>query len=414
MLNDLRAKGASANSVSNIKAIIQTIQGTREVSKNPYDPSTRAMKMMSTYSSMMHTLGFAVPTITEIASISKEFGWSKTINTLVGTPSEITRMYRYGTPSDKNAIELMVSYGDALFTTKANRFDVESTLDSVGRTQEFLDGTVRRFAVFGGLMPITDMMRMATASLSVDFLAKLSVAKKISPTDRMRMQDMGFDVEDLQRIRDTLKVDSTGRINNMDRKSWGKLDEELTLGVQTMVERTILHPNGITLPKFMTNMNEGQIVPRILMKFMRFPFESYERLLLRGIQEADAKQMMALAGNIAMWTAILQMKDSMKDPIDQEFNGKDGLDKLMMSSFFMNSATSLPFAVADHASGLLTGKNATNDWDYRFGGAVGADMGKLLRGDPTLSLPMVPTIHIGDGVSYAARDIFGLESFWEE
>lgn len=414
MLDDLRAKGATPNAVSNIKAMVQTIQGTREVSRNPYDPSTRAMKMASTYSSAMHTLGFAVPTITEIASISKEFGWSKTINTLVGTPSEITRMYRYGTPSDKNSIELMVSYGDALFTTKANRFDVESTLDSVGRTQEFLDGTVRRFAVYGGLMPITDMMRMATASLSVDFLAKLSVAKKISKTDRMRMQDMGFDVEDLQRIRDTLKVDASGRINNMDRKSWGKLDEELTLGVQTMVERTILHPNGITLPKFMTNMNEGQIVPRVLMKFMRFPFESYERLLLRGIQEADAKQMMALAGNIAMWTAILQMKDSMKDPIDQEFNGKDGLDKLMMQSFFMNSVTSLPFAMADHASGLLTGKNATNDWDYRFGGAVGSDMSKLLRGDPTLSLPMTPSIHIGDGVSYAARDIFGLEQLWEE
>lgn len=115
-----------------------------------------------------------------------------------------------------------------------------------------------------------------------------------------------------------------------------------------------------------------------------------------------------------MWTAILQMKDSIKDPIDQEYNGKDGMDKLMMNSFFMNSATSLPFAVGDHASGLLTGKNLTNDWDYRFGGAVGSDMGKLLRGDPTLSLPMLPSLHIGDGAASAARDIFGLEQLWSE
>lgn len=411
LLQDLRNKDASANAVSNIKAMIQTIQGTREVSRNPYDPSTRLMKMASTYSSAMHTLGFVVPTITELASISKEFGWTKTINAMVGTPSEILRMYRYGTPSDKNAIELMISYGDALFTTKANRFDVESTLDSVGRTQEFLDGTVRRFAVFGGLLPVTDMMRMATASLSVDFMAKLSVAKKISNTDRMRLQDMGFDVEDLARIRDTLKVDASGRITNMDRKTWGALDEEITLGVQTMVERTILHPNGITLPKFMTNMNEGQVVPRILMKFMRFPFESYERLLLRGIQEADAKQMLALAGNIAMWSAILQMKDAIKDPIDQQYNGNDGFDKMLKDAFVMNSFTSLPFAVADHASGMLTGKNATNDYNYRFGGAVGSDMSKLLRGDPTFSVPM-HSYHIGDATGAAARTVLGVEDLW--
>lgn len=410
--------GATKSEMDNLRVMIETINGTREISKNPYSPFNRATKMASTFSTAMHTLAFAVPTITEIASISKEFGWGRTIEHLVGKPSEVYRVYRYGTPSEKNSIDMMISYGDAYFATKANRFDVESTFDSVGKVQEVLDGAARRTAVFGGLLPVTDMLRMATVTAGVDWLARLSISKKISKTDEMRLNDMGFGLEDLGRIRDTLQVDGTGRIRNTDRKTWGKLDDDLTMGINTLVERTILHPNGITLPKFMTDMDAGAFLPRIMFKFMRFPVESYERLLVRGIQEADAKQLMALGGNVAMWTAILAMKDAVRDEDKQRYADDEGINQLMIDSLLYNSWTSLPIAGIDTVSGLMTGETFFGDYRYRFGGAVQSDIEKLQQGKMPIRIPFgsVDPLNnpISNGVINSMRTMIGLEELERE
>jgi hypothetical protein len=400
--------GATPRELDNIRAIVETIKGIREISRNPYDPFTQAVKMASSYSSVMHSMAFGVSTVTEVASVAKEFGWSKTIDTLMGTPKEVYSLYKYGTPSEKNSIELMVSYGDAHFSTKANRFESDSTFDSVTPIQEFLDGIVRKESIFSGLLPITDMLRMTSTVLSVDFMAGLSVAKKISKTDIKRLEDMGFGVEDLPQIRDTLKVDAAGRIGNSDRKTWGALDDKITAGVMTMTERTILDPNGISLPLFMTNMNEGQFLPRIMFKFMRFPFESYERMLVRGMQEPDAKQLLAFGGNIAMWTAVLAAKDALKPEDKQQYTGSDGLDKLMIASLLQNYATALPIAMADTAVGLTTGKNLTNDYRYRIGGVVQSDYQNLISGNPKVTVPF-KTLNLGDGVASALKDIQWLE-----
>lgn len=394
----------TAEEAKNFEVMVQTIKGTREISKNPLNPFTRAAKAASGYSSVMHTLGFVVPTITEIASVAKEFGWSRTINNFIGNPREVVDMYRNGTPSDKNTIELFVSYGDAYVNNRAVRYDADgNNIDSVGRMQSFLDGTTQRMAIFGGLLPVTDMLRMTTASLSVDFLARMSVAKNISKTDMMRLEDMGFDANDFERIRTTLKVDADGRIGNMDRKTWGQLDEDIMLGVNTMVERTILHPNGITLPKFMSDFNEGQFFPRIMFKFMRFPFESYERMLGRGMQEFDAKQATALAGNIALWTMILSAKDALKEEDKQKYAGKDGLNQLMVDSFLYNSWTAGPVSFIDTGLGLTTGKTLQG-YRYSIGGALASDYQSAMKGDFRVSLPL-GSLNAGDGVGMAFQTL---------
>jgi len=399
----------------NLNVVIETILGTREMSKTPYDPFTRAIKGLGSLTSAMHTLGFVVPTVTEISSLAKEFGWGKTMNSLVGTPKQIAELYRNGTPSERNTIELMVSYGDIHFNRSTSRIDVMGNMDSVGKLQEFLDDVVQKEAIYGGLLPVTDMLKMSAASLSVDFIAGLSIQAKVSKTDRMRLQDMGFDLEDLPAIRKTLQVHPDGRIGNMDRKTWGKMDERITLGVMEMVNRTILHPDGATLPKFMTNMDGGQFVPRIMMKFMRFPFESYERLLIRGIQEADAKQMMAVVGNVAMWTAILSMKDAIKDEDKQKYKGEEGLNALAKDSFLYNSFTSLPVAMADTVHGIAFGENLTNDYKHNIGGAVTSTLNRTQQGKVRVSVPFgAVEADIAGGVNSALETLNIFEEFNKE
>ena len=71
----------------------------------------------------MHTMGFGVPTITEAAAMASQFGWTPVFNKLIGTIPEVTRAYRFGTPSEKNTIELYVSYGESFGNTRSNRLD---------------------------------------------------------------------------------------------------------------------------------------------------------------------------------------------------------------------------------------------------------------------------------------------------
>lgn len=388
----------------NLAVIIETIKGTRELSRDPLNPFTRATKAISGYSSVMHTMGFVVPTLTEMASVAKEFGWARTISNFVGTPREIVSLYKNGTPSDKNTIEMFVVYSDAFINNRAMRYEADgNSMDSVGRVQGFLDGTTQRMAVYGGLLPVTDMLRMTTASLSVDFLARMSVAKGVSKTDMKRVEDMGFDASDFERIRTTLNVDASGKILNTDRKTWGKLDEDIMLGVNTMVERAILHPNGITLPKFMTDFNEGQFFPRVMFKFMRFPVESYERMLGRGIQEFDAKQGLAIAGNVAMWSLILSAKDALKEEDKQMYSGKDGMNQLMTDSLVYNSWVAGPVSFADTALGLTTGET-TQGYRYSIGGAATSDYRSALSGDFRIGVPF-GSINIGDAFGSAVQSL---------
>lgn len=383
----IKDSGATVKEIDNFRVVADTILGHREIVKNPFNPSQRIIKALGSYSSLMHTAAFGVPTITEVSSIAKEFGWRSTINHLIPSIKKIKDIYLNGSPSDKNQIELFADYGSAYFSSRANRMDIESPLEATSRLQEKVDGYVHKLSVLGGLLPITDMLRMTTITAGVDFLAKMSVKKSISNTDMMRINDMGFDADDLVKIRDTLKVDVNGRIGNMNRKSWGTLDQQLTDGLAVMMERTILHPNGITLPKFMSDVNEGAWASKILMKFMRFPVESYERLLVRGMQEFDAKQALALAGNVAMWAGILMAKDVLKDEEKQKYNKDDWETQLFKDSMLNNSATSAPIALMDKVYGGLTGENLTNSYRANLLGPAISDLNKLVELRPTFSLP---------------------------
>ena len=146
---------------------------------------------------------------------------------------------------------------------------------------------------------------------------------------------------------------------------------------------------------------------------MRFPVESYERLLLRGVQEADAKQLLALGGNVAMWTAILMAKDAIKDEEKQQYNKDDWETKLFKDSLLANSWTSFPVALADKAVGLATGKNLTNDYTHNALGVVPRDLDKIRQGNLTVSLPFY-NMNVGDATGRIMNDMFNLDELMKD
>lgn len=348
----------SAGDKDKLKIVVQTILGTRELTKNPFDGLNRTIKGMSSVSSIMSIAGFIAPTITEASAIVMNYGFKGLTKNFFGDVKQVYKAYKTGNIDTQNEIWLMSDFGEALLGSNMARFEAEGGIDAVGKVQNVLDSLTVKGALYGGLQPLTDFLRLKAATANVNYLAKLSVKNKLSRTDLQQLDDMGITVETLAKIKDKLAVSPEGLITNRNRATWGGLDDTISRAGLLMLDRTILHPSGATLPKFMTNYELGGIIPRIFAKFLRFPVESYERLLVRGIQEADINKLSAVALNTALWSFILLAKDSLVPEEQQKYS--QGTDEQMMDlmrmSLYSGSFTAFPTTVADKLVGVGTGE----------------------------------------------------------
>lgn len=384
----------------NLSVVIDTVLGRREVDKKPMSFPSQAIRGLSSFSSLMHTGAFGVPTITEISSIMKEVGFFPTMKHLFKNIPNVVELYTKGTISDKNIIELTATYGEALLHHRAIRTEAEGLLHYTGKVQELMDKGVNKLSIFGGLSPITDLLKLTSQTVTTEFITKASVGK-IAGADMKRLLDMGIGKEELVMIKDRLGVTAEGRITNMDRSTWGEVDDLLLRANRNMVNRMILHPDGATLPHIMTNYDFGGIAPRIFTKFLRFPVEAWERLVLRGLQEADIKQATAVLANTAMWYYILQAKDALKDPADQKYSalkGEEGKMELFKDSMLANSYSAPVMTFADLIAGATTGET-TRGYPASMG-APAMDLSRAHNGQFNISLPFYThKVHLEDSIN---------------
>lgn len=337
----------------------QTILGTREMSTNPFSMETRAIKGLSTFSSAISMMGFAPASMTEISAIIGEYGFKNFSKNFLGSHVDVYNIYKNGTASDKNLLWAIGEFGEANFNHRAVRMEADGGLDSVGKAQTFLDAAVNKGAKWGGLQGVTDLLRIMTTGANLDFIAKKSIATKLSRTDKLKLDDMGISLEKLAEIKKVLKVDKDGLITNTDRTTWNGLDTDISRASLIMADRVILKPSSATLPQIMTDYSGAGWTPRLLAKFLRFPVESHERLLVRGFQEADINRLVGFAANVALWTAIIKIKDAALHPDKQQYaeDTEETNTKLFKNALFSNSVTAGVVSMADLAYGTLTGKS---------------------------------------------------------
>jgi hypothetical protein len=339
--------------------VAQTILGTREIDKNPFSGQSRVIKGLSTFTSATSMLGFAPATMTELSAIVGEYGFKNLMKNFVGAHADVYNIYKNGTTADKNMLRGLGEFGEAYLGYRAIRFEADGGLGSVGKIQTLLDKATTRGALYGGLQLTTDVLRLLAVAMNTDFVARMSVAKKINSSDIKKLESMGISLDNLKEIKTTLKVDKDGGITNWDRTSWGGMDDTISRASMIMLDRTILHPTAATLPSFMTNYAGGGVVPRILMKFMRFPIESHERLLVRGLQEVDMNRMVGYGVNIGMWAAILMAKDALLPEDKQKYSldDEEKLRKLFIHSAYTSSITSGAMSMLDYGYGFWSGQS---------------------------------------------------------
>lgn len=377
-----------------------TIKGSREILQNPYSAPQRIIKMLSSLSNVMHVGGFGANTISEVATMTARYGFGNTFSKLWGSSKDIANFYATGTISDKNQFLSFIHLHSSKTNSNITNVENFNLIEGADKVQRFLDGTSHKLAVWGGLLPLTDVMRTASMSAGLDYLARLSAKKGLTSAEVSRLEGFGLTVNDLPALKKALQVDDTGKIANYDIKSYGKLEQRVLDGLLESVDRTIMNGNGMTLPPFMTDNGTGAFMSKVIFKFLRYPIESYERLLLRGIQEGDATQIMSVALNTMLWSGVYMMKDAILPDDKKKYQAEGWEAKLLKDSLIMNSWLGVAPMAADLVAGYGLGENVTND--FKPSNVVWNDFKKLRSGVISVNVPFSKVeLDIAKGTGYA-------------
>lgn len=392
--------GASVKETALFNQMVRTVLGTVGLDKNPYSLQNQAINMASSVSSLMHIMSFGIPTMTEIAAPIAKTGFMPVLKSLGVSSDMIYNIYRFGSTSDRNSLALIADVGNHWMNHKLSRVDVENVHNDVNKVQTHLNEATRLGGVYGGLVPITDAYKLLSIVADLNWMAGLRKAD-ISKADLVKLEQMGFGIDDLDQIHRAIQLDSKGNVDLSKELSAGdrafrqKLDDAL----YNFRQSTVLEPSGATLPGWLADVNtNGLWTSRVFFKFMNFPVESYERLLLNGIQHGDAKVVSGTLLNAAMWSMILTAKDAVKGEDKKQYEGDEGNTKLMLDSLLYSSIISGPVALLDKAAALRG--TSLMGYPSSWGGVLERDIESLMKGKPKVGVWGV-NVNLGEAAGNA-------------
>ena len=357
----------SDEEIQDFTAMIQTIGGFREISH--YDDVTKkAAHMGSTVSSLLHTLGFLLPAVTEITNMAVTSGFRNAFKNLNASYKIMKKVGR-GERLTQKELQAMGSFHDVggiHWGKNANKFDTTGSLQELGSFQEMLDSGVHKLSLASGMPFATDMMRVASNMAAQDFIMDLALGtSKMTKANVKRMNTLGLDQADLDYIKS--KITYKNGVPLLNQSKWkGNMSEKFDRATMASVYQSILEPDGMTLPRSFSDGN-NIIVREIFGKFLRFPIDSIEKIMAKGISEADARVFLGNSMNIVMWSNILMAKNYVNG--GDRYDGEDGEQKLMMDSIMMSTIVggiSVPFQFINQ----VTNKDAYGD----TGGVVISDI----------------------------------------
>jgi len=391
----LKAAGVSnEKELKDLNAVIDTIAGFREAPRYSEDWE-KMLHGASTVSSILHTMGFGIASLTEVSTVVANTGFINTMGSLIPAWKGTMKAYSKNKLSDNDIMEASIlrEVGNHKFGMEVNRFEVEGDLGLQHKAQAFGDTIVHKMANASGLTFLTDWGKVASDMAGTKWILDMARSKTLSKANRRRLNQNGISDSDLQNIAESLHTD--GKLTGFDRARLSpELLDRFDRAKLNIAYNSILHPDGMNMPRIMTEGSDklSRTLNNSLFKFMRFPIASYEALLLNGIATADAQQAIAVALQFAMWSQILLAKDAMnnwgenKDNKRYNPNTEEGRLKLLQDTMMALSPISGPMAIGNFASQATRGESLNGYASPLSGGITLKDAQGIPRGDIPLNL----------------------------
>lgn len=361
---------------------LEDIKGIREMVKDPDSVGQLSLGLVSRLANVSYVGNFGMTSTGEIFVAMDRYGAFNTLKNILPSIKSTYKLWSDASIDDKNLLLAMTNKSTPRASSNMLTTDSSVMLEQTNKIFKGLDYVADKLAKIGLLQPITDFTRILSASSAKSWLASVahnnSLGKSLSNADKVRLSKFGFTEKDLPKVKQELGLDNKGLITNefLDHTTFGN---RILDGIQDSVDATVMSGSAMHLPTFMTDRGVNNWLNTLVFKFMRYPMESYEKLLLRGFQEADARKITMIGLNSLAFSLMFQMRDAMKpEGSKKRYEGDDGFALLMRDSLAMNSYLGVIPSAVDFGWSNITGNNLTND--YKASSISDSMIGKWQKG----------------------------------
>lgn len=361
---------------------LEDIKGIREMIKDPYSVGQLALGLTSRLVNISYVGNFGMASTGEIFVAMDRYGAFNTLKNIIPSARSTYQLWKNASIDDRNLLLAMTNKTTPRASSNMLSTENSMMLEQTNRIFKGLDYIADKLAKIGLLQPITDFVRILSASSAQSWLAsvahKNSLGKRLSQADTVRLAKFGLTEAELPNVKRELGLDERGMITNehLDHSTFGN---RILDGIQDSVDATVMSGSAMHLPTFMTDRGVNNWLSTLVFKFMRYPMEAYEKLLLRGIQELDARKIVMVGLNSMAFALMFTIKDAMKpEDSKKRYEGEDGFALLMRDSIAMNSYLGIVPSAVDFGWSNITGNNLTND--YKSSSISDSMIGKWQQG----------------------------------
>lgn len=335
-----------AKDATNIATLIDTINGTREMSRNPNSFLDKGVRRFTKFNYVTLGGGFGLNTLSEIGTVVMTHG-IKAFTKMNPAFQETLNMYKKK-PTKKWTNELLgMGLAESVYrANKVQRYDDLDFFSSNGKLEDLLDKGANTMSEVSGLNFLTTFLELTSFSSSINDLLELSAKGTLSKADQKRIARLGLTPDDLQTIAKTNKVeyDENGYLLGYNFEKWTDqtVVDKVRNAMREMVKNAVIQADPTSLPAFGTSSHP---MAKLFTQFMRFPLAAHERIMLKGVDEASGRMAVGAAISTAIMTMIFLLREEamVQAGFIDERDRKYGLEDEKLTNLATALSTKMPY-----------------------------------------------------------------------
>lgn len=296
--------------LKNVQIILDSLNSTRGLATDPNSWLETFSRRFQKFNYV--TLGgeFAINTLGEVGNAVGTNGL-RVFRHLVPAVKETINMYkRRPLKSTTNDLLGMGLIEQIYRSNRVQRYDALDTIHSKGKGDAVLDRWSNKMSDLSGLNFVTTALEMMVHSSTLNDLSDLAKATTLSKAQTKRLSRLGLTTDDLVQFRAQNKIeyDEKGHLVNYNFDKWSDIGfvDKIRAVVQTNVQEAVLQGDITRLPAFATTSNP---LAKLALQFMRFPIQAHEYIMLKSIDEMDARKAVGMATTIGVMGSFYSLRE---------------------------------------------------------------------------------------------------------
>ena len=376
-LNNLYTKwgseGASEKSVENMRAIFESVLGTRKIPSNPHTFDNFAARISKKVATAIYGAGFSLYSLAEVGSIVAKFGIVPTIKEFIPAHSRMLNLMKTLGQDDP----LLHYFNNAgigvmwLRDMKASRFETESLMRYQSKGEQVLDNLNylgRKVSFFNHIQDTLDFMAGGAYLTHLQLLSnKVVNGKSISKQDLSRLNRYGVSKDMLKKIA-TENIEYHPNSNMI--KDWNFLNwkdknlaRDIQNSLQAAVHDTIVRTDGTRVHRWQSDVDSP--IKQMFLQYTQFPMAAYERLTA-NLDEMSARTAVGAIAAMGISYAAQDLMDAalvqagVKDKMASE-------EDLAIKAFTKTQFSTIFPTIYDYIA-TMTGMKTTSGYQPTQGG----------------------------------------------